>query len=142
MSKYSDFKDQLNLNPNLAVSGQYSGKTADMLVNTNSVGEFAALCWTADGYVNADADAEATMPCSAIALEAGTGTKKVFLKGFIRNDAWSFTKGLVYVSTDTGVFTQTAPAGEDDVFQIVGFAYDTNILYFVPTNTTVTLAAS
>lgn len=111
-----------------------SGLTGSVTVDTNAVGIGAALFLAADGrYDEADADAAATMPCTAVALETSTGTKSVLFHGFIRNDAWNWTPGgTVYVSTTQGTFTQTAPSGSGDQIQAVGVAQSADVIYFNP----------
>jgi hypothetical protein len=113
-----------------------TGDIASMTVDENSVGVTCALHMDTDGnWIEADADTAsgADMPCQALALETGTGTKKVLLRGFIRNDAWTWTVGgLIYVSTTTGTLTQTAPSSADDRIQIVGFATHADRMFFNP----------
>jgi len=140
MTKYSEIKDPNYWNSDLSVNNSYSGSTATMLVYSNAKGMFAPLVWTVNGFVEACSGDSSTMPCDALALQTGTGEKKVFLNGFIRNNAWSFTRGPVYVSTVTGELTQTAPT--DATVQIVGYAYSSNVLKFAPDLTTATLVAS
>jgi hypothetical protein len=107
-------------------------------VDSNSTGVGCPLYMAADGHFDeADADAVSTAPCVAIALETGTGSKKVLLHGVIRNDDWDWTTGpgelgLVFLSTTVGTLTQTAPSGENDVIQVVGFALSDDVLYFNP----------
>ena len=103
-------------------------------VDSNSTGVGCPLYMASDGhYDQCDADAIATMPCSAIALETGTGTKEVMLWGVIRNDGWAFTAGqIIYVSTTVGTLTATAPTGEDDVIQAVGVALTDDTIFFNP----------
>jgi hypothetical protein len=113
------------------------GDIATFTVDTNSVGVGAALYMASDGnFDEADADATTTMPCVALALETGTGSKKVLLRGFIRNDDWNWnvgtTSGIIYVSTTQGTLTQTAPAGTGDQVQIVGFATHADRMFFNP----------
>jgi hypothetical protein len=118
-----------------------SGDTTTMNVTGNTVGIGSALYMTSggDGLDETDADWFATMPCRVLALETGTGQdKSVLLKGFIRNDSWSWTPGLsVYVSTTVGTLTQTPPAGSGDQVQTVGWAHRSNVLYFDPDKTVV-----
>jgi hypothetical protein len=126
----------------LAADGDWCGLHTTVQVDTNGVGFAAALYMAADGHYDAaDADAAATMPVSALALEAGTGAnKKVLLKGFIRHDAWYWTPGaLVYASTTPGTLTQTPPSGTGDQVQVVGQAFSVDILYFNPSFTMVEL---
>jgi hypothetical protein len=112
-----------------------TGDIVPMQVDTNGTGFGAALYMASDGnYEEADADAAATMPCMALALETGTGSKNVLLKGFIRNDGWNWTSigQPVYVSTGAGVLTQTKPAGAGDQVQIVGIATHADRIFFNP----------
>lgn len=107
-------------------------------VDTNAEGIGAPLFMAADGHFDtADADADTTAPCVALALETGTGTKKVLLYGVIRNDAWNWTIGpgkasLIYLSTTVGTLTQTQPTGTNNVVQIVGWAISADVMFFNP----------
>lgn len=111
-----------------------SGQMAPMTVDANTIGVGSALHMDTDGHwIEADADVIATMPCSALALETGTGSKKVLLQGFMRNDGWTWTVGgIIYVSCTVGTLTQTAPAGNGDFVQIVGFATHADRMWFSP----------
>jgi len=123
------------LNSALSADGTASGKGFTGTVDSNSQGFGAPLFCAADGnYEACDADLEGSMPCRCLALETGTGEgKKLLLKGFIRNDAWSWTMGAnIYVSTATGSLTQTLVDGTDDQAQVVGFAVTANSMYFNP----------
>ena len=40
--------------------------------------------------------------------------------------------GLVFLSTDVGAMTQTAPSGADDVVQVLGVATHADRMYFAP----------
>jgi hypothetical protein len=92
----------------------------------------------ADGHLDtADADSVDSMPCVALALETGTGAKKVLLYGTMRVDAWDWTigpgaAGLIYVSGTVGTLTQTKPATIDDVVQCVGWAISADEMMFNP----------
>jgi len=115
-----------------------SGLIVTMTVDTNGQGIGAPLAMASDGHLDtADADSVDNMPCVALALETGTGSKKVLLFGVMRNDSWDWTTGagaagLVYVSTDVGTLTQTKPTGEDDVVQPVGWAMSDDAIFFCP----------
>ena len=113
---------------------QANGDIATMQVDTNGTGIGAALHMDTDGnWIEADADATTTMPCQAMALETGTGSKKILLRGFMRDDTWAWTVGgLVYVSTTTGALTQTAPSATGDQIQVVGYATHADRMYFNP----------
>lgn len=110
----------------------------DATVDTNAEGIGAPLFMAADEHFDtADADASTTAPCVALALETGTGTKDVLLHGVMRLDSWNWTvgpgaAGLIYVSPTVGTLTQTAPTGEDDVVQPVGYALTDDCMFFCP----------
>ena len=122
--------------PTADVTGM--GIIRTLTVDTNAEGIGAPLFMAADGHLDtADADAVASMPCVALALEIGTGAKKVLLWGTMRNDAWDWTigpgeAGLIYVSGTVGTLTQTKPTGEDDVIQPVGYAISADEMMFNP----------
>lgn len=119
---------------NLTASGLIISATVD----TNSQGIGAPLYMAANGhFITASASANTTSPAVALALETGTGTKKVMVHGILRVDSWSWTTGpgdasLIYVSTSTGVLTQTQPSGTDNVIQPVGWALTSHAVYFSP----------
>jgi hypothetical protein len=125
-----------------AVDLTATGMTSTVTVDTNAVGVGAALFLAADGnYDEADADSAATMPCTAIAIETGTGSKLVLLNGFIRNDAWNWTVGApLYVSDTQGTFTETAPAGAGDQVQVIGVAKTADVIHFNPSLSVVAVA--
>ncbi|MCK5659515.1 MAG: hypothetical protein KAH96_06540 [Alphaproteobacteria bacterium] len=130
----------LNMAPSVDHTG--NGTIGYVTVDVNAYGIGAALYIAADGhYEEADADAAATMPCVAIALEAGTGTKKVLFFGVMRNDTWTFTPGgAVYVSTTAGTFSTTAPTGTGKQVQKAGTAITADILLFNPSPDLIELA--
>jgi hypothetical protein len=114
-----------------------SGLQITATVDENTTGIGNALSMGADGHFeDADYNSVDDMPCIALALETGTGSKKILLHGVMRNDDWNWTTGegaagLVYVGTG-GALTQTKPTGEDDVVQPVGFALSDDCIYFCP----------
>jgi hypothetical protein len=107
-------------------------------VDTNAEGIGAPLFLAADGHFDtADADTSATTPALALALETGTGSKKILVHGILRVDAWNWTKGpgtasLIYVSETVGTLTQTKPVTADSVTQPVGWALSDDCIYFCP----------
>jgi len=124
--------------PSPSADDTSSGIIVTMTVDTNAEGIGAPLAMAADGHLDtADADSVDNMPCIALALETGTGSKKVLLYGVMRNDSWNWTMGagaanLIYVSTTVGTLTQTKPTGEDDVVQAVGWALSADVIFFAP----------
>jgi len=115
-----------------------SGLIVTATVDTNAQGIGAPLFMAADGNLDtADADTSATSPCVALALETGTGSKKILVHGVLRVDSWNWTRGpgtlsLIYVSTTVGTLTQTQPTGTDEVIQPVGWALSDDCIYFAP----------
>lgn len=118
----------------------WDGEVAEVTVDVNAYGFGAALFIASDGnYEQADADAGTSMPCVALALETGTGTKKILRRGIVRDDSWSWTvgaeSGTIFVSTDPstlGGLTQTKPTGTTDRVQVVGYALSATKIYFNP----------
>lgn len=95
------------------------------------------VCYVAsDGKMwKTDADAEATSPAIAIAVESGSaeGTIKFLFHGFISNPSWTLTiGGIVYLSETPGEIVQTAPSGTNDVIQPLGVAVSATQIYFNP----------
>ena len=102
---------------------------------------FGDVCYMgSDGKMekgNADVVATAfafAMCADATIAENADGNFLLF--GFARNDAgWAWaTKGqpLYLDATTPGTMTQAAPAGVNDVVQILGIAITDNIVYFYP----------
>jgi len=81
-----------------------------------------------------DADAVATMPCRALAIDAGAGAaKEILLCGVMRDDSWSWNPGeSLYVSPTAGDLQQTVPSVAGQYAQAVGFAITATIIYFNP----------
>lgn len=130
-------------NPTPSNDLEATGFKTTLTVDVNATGIGAALYVASDGNLEeADADAAATMPCVAVALETGIGSKQVLLQGFVRNDAWNWASvgQPVYVSTTAGAFTQTPPGGTGDQVQVVGVALTADIIYFRPDLTLVEIA--
>lgn len=116
----------------------YSGKDITRTAGENvAFGNVAYL--KSDGKLwKTDADAEATskgMLALAVATIAGDASGKFLTQGIARNDAWNWTVGgTLYLSTDAGDLTQTAPSGDEDIVRIVGHAITADIIYFNPSN--------
>jgi len=133
---------KLSLEPAPASNLGASGMIATMTVDANSTGVGAALHLDTDGnFIECDADVAALLPCSALALETGTGAKKVLFYGFIRNDAWAWSPGgMLFVSTTTGALTHTKPSGTGDQVQVVGIATHADRIFFNPNYVIATVA--
>ena len=115
-------------------NGEFSGECVSATVDSNATGLGAVLYMASDGnFDEADADSGTTMPARVLALETGTGTKKLLVKGYLRKDAWNWTPGGdLFVSTTTGALTQTAPTGDGDFVQKVGYAWDADTVFWAP----------
>ena len=115
-----------------------SGLIVTGTVTTNAEGIGAPLYIAADGtFYTASASANTTSPCVGLAIETGTGSKKILVHGVLRVDSWNWTIGpgdasLIYLSTTTGVLTQTQPSGTDQVIQPCGWALSADVIYFSP----------
>ena len=117
-----------------------SGIIVTETVDENTFGIAAALHKAADGNWEMASAHETTnhMPCTGLALTAGTGpSKKVLLFGIIRHDAWNWTTGpgiagLIYLGETSGVLTQTRPSDDGDMIQVVGFALTDDTMMFNP----------
>lgn len=115
-----------------------SGLIITATVDTNAQGIGAPLFMAADGHLDtADADGSTTSPCVALAMETGTGSKKILVHGILRVDSWNWTTGpgdasLIYVSNSVGTLTQTRPSATDSVIQPVGWALTADVIYFSP----------
>jgi len=124
--------------PALSTDGDFSGLGDTVQVDENSFGFAAVLSLTiADGHwdmANASASATPEMNDLVLAIDTGTGAgKRVLRKGYIREDAWTWTVGgAVYVSTTNGTLTQTAPSGSSQFVKRVGYAKTADILWFDP----------
>ena len=132
----NDFNIALKFEPTDDDTAQGLITTVTVDTNTNGIG--SPLMMAADGHFDdADASASTSSPAVVIALETGTGSKKVLLHGIIRNDGWTWTTGpgklsLIYVSEDVGALTQTQPTTTDAVVQPVGWALSDDVMYFCP----------
>lgn len=117
-------------------NGEYSGITSSGIIGeTIAFGD--ALYLKSDGkYWKADASASTTMPCTAIALGAGSAGSVINLLviGFICDDSWAWTVGgMLYPSTTAGEITDDISAyTTGDQVQCIGYAYSANTAYINP----------
>ena len=123
----------INYGAILTGNGTYKGDIMTVTVDDASTAFGNALYCAADfHYERCDADADATMPCRALALEAGAGSKMILLKGQICNTSWDWSAGTVWTSLTTGEITQTLASGTGDQVQEIGFALSADTIYFSP----------
>jgi hypothetical protein len=118
----------------LSSNSTYKGYILTVTVDSNATGIGAVLAQGSDfNFDLADADAVANTNMIVIALEAGTGSKKVLLPGSqICLTAWNWSAGKIYLDTTDGGITQTAPSGTDDVIIVLGYALSADTIYFMP----------
>jgi len=122
----------------LTSSGTYEGKIMTVTVDDASAVFGSTLYCASDfNYERCDADSTTTMVCVALALESGTGSKKVLLEGQICDTSWSLSTGPVYTSLDIGDITQTVASGTGDQVQKIGYALSANTMYFRPDSTVI-----
>lgn len=88
---------------------------------------------TATEWLIADADASGEWPAWGMAVAAGTdgNALTIIQKGFVRNDAWSWTPGAILYLDETtpGGMTETAPSTATDGVQPVGRAVTADIVW-------------
>jgi len=117
----------------LTIDETYSGETMTVTVDDGSSVFGSVLMQGADfNYDRADADDAATAPAYVLALEAGSGSKKVLIRGQVCNTAWNWSAGKVYLSETIGGITQTAPSDSGDQVQILGWALSADTIFFAP----------
>ena len=84
-------------------------------------------------WYKTDSSSSTTMPCLAIVASSSISQNDSgnFLINWsvARDDSWSWTVGgLIYVSEDTGLLTQTAPISDSSISQIVGFGLTATVM--------------
>jgi hypothetical protein len=99
---------------------------------------FGSFCYMkSDGKVwKADATDDTKAPCVYMAIEtiAADASGEFLVRGFARDDSWSWTVGaLLYLSTDVGELTETAPSGTGNVIQPMGIAQSATVVMLNPT---------
>jgi hypothetical protein len=125
---------KLEWDPSPASDATMSGEIISQTVDANASGIGALLYKASDGnWEEADASASSTIGMLGIAVESGTGTKDVLLRGFVKDTAWSWTPGAqLFVSETTGAITSTAPTTSGSIVQVVGYATEATVMYFNP----------
>ena len=127
--------NQIVLVPSPGSDHLASGEIAQMVCGeTVAIGN---LCYIkSDGKMwLSDADAAATMPAVAIALESGSAdqNKNFLFYGFFRDDTYNWTVGnVLFTDTTAGSITSVAPSGTTDVVQAVAMATNEDRIFFNP----------
>lgn len=118
------------LAPSLSSDLSWAGSVKSRVVASNSIGVGAVLRPNIVGeLVEADGSAAPVSPGVFIAIESGTGSRRVLYwgGGWIRNDAWTFTPGLpLYLD-------QVTPGGMSHLSNgsaPIGFAESATTVYF------------
>jgi len=104
-----------------------SMSAGQVMYGSNSMG---SLAWSAT-----DADTN-TKNIIGLALGSSPTSDGLLLNGIYHDASHGFTVGLpLYLSTTGGEMTTTAPSGSGDYVRVVGYAIDSNHIYFCPDNT-------
>lgn len=129
----------LNFDPTPTSDHTWSGE-----IMTATAGESVVIgdvCYfKSDGkFWKVDADAEATtkgfvvMATGSISADA---TGVFLIKGFIRDDTWTWTVAAeLFCHTTPGNPTETKPSATGDIVRLIGYAYSADIIYFNPDKT-------
>jgi len=115
-------------------NGTYVGEVITVTVDDASAVFGNALYQAADlNYERTLADSTTTMPALALALESGSGSKKVLIKGIICDTSWNWIQGPIYISESAeGELTQVIPSGVGDQIQIIGYPLSSTTVLFNP----------
>ena len=109
--------------------------TQDVVGKTVFFGNLLYRSFTNDKYMTANASAASKMPGTVLTLDtsAASGAKINLLhEGYVRDDTWNWSEGIIYAASANGRLTQTAPGNTGDQIQAVGYAKSADIMYFDP----------
>lgn len=124
------------LNWDITPGSDHDGEaiTANWQVDSNSVGIGAVLYIASDGNLEeADADDVDKVYGLCLAMEAGTGSKKIMKKGIFRDDTWNWTPGKpIFLSTTAGNMTQTVPVTSPAFQEPIATAISADVIWFDP----------
>jgi hypothetical protein len=113
----------------------WSGEISAMYIDWNDNGIGTPLHMKSNGHWEqcTAASGSARMPCGALALEEGTGFKKILWKGIARKGSWGWPPGkVIYVSTVDGALTSSEPTVSGSWVQAIGLAIASDIIRFDP----------
>jgi len=124
------------------LSGNGIKTTLTVQENNTGFGSCLGVDSTTSYLVEACADSTSVLvPCRFIALDSGTGNKTVIMKGFIRNDSWSFTPGsTLYLSIIKGQISESYSYNSGDIIQVIGYSLTSNTIFFDPDYTFLTVS--
>ena len=84
----------------------------------------------------ADADSANTEHMIALSVGTDADVDGMLLNGIYHKASHGFTVGdPIYLSTTPMTMTNTAPSGSGDYVRVLGYAIDSNHIYFCPDNT-------
>jgi len=89
--------------------------------------------WNGTAWTATDANAASSSKgLLSIALSTST-SNGMLLRGYIYNSAWNWTSGAtLYLNTTAGTMTETQPSGTADIVRVVGYAINSRLIYFNP----------
>lgn len=121
----------INYGSILTADSTYRGEIMTVVVSDAST-VFGSVLYCAGDfqYARADADSTSNSPAFVMALETGTGSKKVLLRGQICKTSWSWSSDKLWLSTTTGGMTQVVPQGTGDQVQPLAWALSANTIFF------------
>jgi hypothetical protein len=127
------------------VTGELDHKksfTAEAAFTNGGVGYYTSN--SAFDLTDADAGSTSTsLLAMATATIASGAAGNFLLRGRVFNGAWTFTAGdIVYLGTDPGSPTATAPSGGGDTVRVIGYALAGSELYFDPDKSWVTVSGA
>ena len=151
--------DQLSLSTNTLIEyGLSSGIDYNIgapVSGTNARGERISMYTTTgmtagDLYVASDFAADWTPANNTdddtknmivVAIGASSSSDQVLLRGIFRKASHGFTTGQpLYVGSTNGQFTATCPTASGSFARVVGYAVNSNEIYFCPDNTWVEIS--
>jgi hypothetical protein len=120
-----------------------SDHTVNGLIVSGTAGEILAygnICyyksdgkfWKAD--MNASSTASGWLAYSIDTSVAADASGSFLVKGYARDDSYTWTTGSVLYLGAAGAASSTAPTGSADIVRIVGYAVDGSDIFFNPGN--------
>lgn len=124
----------VSLNAALSTDDTYAGLTISGINGGETIAQWEVVYYSFSDteWMKADANAAGKFPAAGIAVAATTNgnAATVLVSGTVRNDAWTWVAGPIYLSTTAGGLTQTAPSASGDCVQPVGYAITADVAFF------------
>ena len=93
-------------------------------------------------WYGADADSSSTENMLALSVGTDADVDGMLLNGIYHKASHGLTVGEpIYLSTTSMAMTNTAPSGANDYVRVLGYALDSNHIYFCPDNTWVKISS-